>query len=444
MILRFFLLFYFSGIVFCTAQDEGFQLINNIDKLEIPFQVHGNQIIIPVEVNGVELNFSVDSGSARSIIFDFNGIDSLNIKKGKLLKFTGYGEKEYFQAYHSDNNSLRIANNYVNENAELLIMMDEEFSISERIGYPVNGLLGKDFFNSNLVHIDNENLKITIFKHDVKLPRKIRNLKPYSFEMIKDKPHLKTKLSNNNSSIEITTMLDTGSSDALLLFNVDNQFQEPEEGFRDYLGYGMNGKVFGKRSKIDLLELWDEKIRKVTVSIPDLTSLSKDKKLSKNFGSIGMEIIRRFNLTFDYKNKLLYVNSLHSLNEGFYYNMTGMTVIRDGYEIKAELKEATSENAQGFYKNHDGQITVNLYKKLEYNKIPKIIVENVTKGSVAYQNGILPGDQIIKANRYMKSNLSLQLLSDLFHSNPYSKLKLTLLRDGVELKKELFLVPLIE
>jgi len=40
--------------------------------------------------------------------------------------------------------------------------------------------------------------------------------------------------------------------------------------------------------------------------------------------------------------------------------------------------------------------------------------------------------------------LSLQLLSDLFHTKPYSTLKLTILRDGVKIKKELKLVPLIE
>ncbi len=435
----------FLGCCFSGAQSNGFTLVEGVDKFQIPFQIHGNQIIVPVKVNGVQLNFALDSGSSKSIIFDFNGIDSLNIQMGRKLKYAGFGEKEYFEAYYSENNYLSIFNNYINSNSEILVMIDDNFSISDRIGYPVNGIIGMDFFKENLVHIDNENFKITIYRHGSKLPRKIKRLEPFDIRLIDGKPYVKVILNNEDTKLELSTMLDTGSSDALLLFNLgESSFKVPTKGFRDYLGYGMNGKIFGMRTKLDALNLWGQVLAKVTLSIPFNNYVSNEKQLGKNYGSIGMEIMRRFNLTFDYKNNLIYAYPLNGLKDGFFYNMTGIAVKKDGYEIDARLEQTTEEKAQGFYKSHDGQVSLNLYAKLKYKKIPNLIVESVAQGSIAFNNDIYEGDQIIKANGFLKHQLSIQKLSDLFHSNPYSTLKLTILRDGIKLKKELKLVPLID
>jgi len=433
------------GLFSAVAQEDRFFITSDADRVELDFITRGNQIIIPVMVNGVELNFALDSGATKSIIFDFSGIDSLNLVKGRLLRYEGYGEQQYFEAYHSENNTFSIENEFVNSNVELLIMMDESFSISQRLGYPVNGLIGKSFFDNHIVHIDNEYLKIIIYKHDAKLPRRIRGLKPYPLEFINGKPHITSLINNENTYLGVTTILDTGSSDALLISNIDSlQFKMPTKGFEDYLGYGMNGKIFGKRSKLDQLQLWNQNIDRVTVSIPYPEYLIKKKRYINNYASIGMELMRRFNITFDYKNRLVYVRPLKSLADGFFYNMTGISVKESGFEVEAGLIHRVNEKAQGLYKGHDGQVTIKLNKKLKYIKIPKLIIETIAKGSVSDRAGILIGDRIIQANRYEKSELSLQLLSDLFHTKPYSTLKLTILRDGVKIKKELKLVPLIE
>ena len=42
---------------------------NGIQKQKIHFEFHHNLIIIPMEVNGIELNFVLDTGASKTVIF---------------------------------------------------------------------------------------------------------------------------------------------------------------------------------------------------------------------------------------------------------------------------------------------------------------------------------------------------------------------------------------
>lgn len=423
-----------------SAQDDGFKLEKGISKLEIPFELVSNNILINVEVNGQSLNFILDTGASRSIVFDFKGVDSLNVVQGKKLKYQGYGEKDYFEAYQSDANSIKINDSFFNENASLLILLNYGFSISDKIGLPVHGLLGNSFFKNHRIKIDNEYSKLIVFSNESRLPRRIRKSKMIDLEFIDEKPHI-TSFVINDGSQEVLSVLDTGSSDALFLFQLDTlSFKNPKKGFRDYLGYGMSGDIYGKRSKIEELKLFGNSIKEVTVSIPEEQYLSNNKLSTNNYTSIGMEVMRRFNLTFDYPRNRLYVEPLSNIDDGFFYNMTGIDLRTDQFEVRQLLNRALDNLTP---KNKGRTLTARLPSTTIVNT-PRYFVRNIRKNSVAQFEDVRIGDQIIEANGYDFEDLSFQKLADLFHTKPYSTLKLTILRDGVELKKELKLVPLIE
>lgn len=46
-----------------------FVMENNATKVTIPFKLINNLIFIPIKVNGVELNFLLDSGVEETILF---------------------------------------------------------------------------------------------------------------------------------------------------------------------------------------------------------------------------------------------------------------------------------------------------------------------------------------------------------------------------------------
>jgi hypothetical protein len=54
---------------------QGFTLASNKKHQKIRFELINNLIIIPVEINGVELTFILDSGVSKPILFNLSQSD---------------------------------------------------------------------------------------------------------------------------------------------------------------------------------------------------------------------------------------------------------------------------------------------------------------------------------------------------------------------------------
>jgi len=68
--MRFYVAFiFFIGFQISVSGQSGFLFETNKQKVTIPFQLINNLIFIPIEVNGVELNFLLDSGVERNYFY---------------------------------------------------------------------------------------------------------------------------------------------------------------------------------------------------------------------------------------------------------------------------------------------------------------------------------------------------------------------------------------
>ena len=77
--MRFLFLFwiFFTPSTFVFSQ-EGFQFETDKKKVTIPFQLINNLIFIPINVNGVELNFLLDTGVEETILLSLEDKEELN------------------------------------------------------------------------------------------------------------------------------------------------------------------------------------------------------------------------------------------------------------------------------------------------------------------------------------------------------------------------------
>ena len=83
-------------------------------------------------------------------------------------------------------------------------------------------------------------------------------------------------------------MIDSGGSDAIWLFEDDSKnISLPEKYFEDFLGRGLSGSVYGKRSKIDEVSFNKFKLKKVNVAYPDSSSITYARKVKNRNGSLG-------------------------------------------------------------------------------------------------------------------------------------------------------------
>lgn len=423
---------------------SGFKLLKG-KKESLSFNSSANLIIIPATVNGTKMNFILDTGSSKSVIFDLTGVDSLNIKKGRVVKYRGLGSEFFFEAYYSPENEIIVGEKIRNKSGEILIMENKDYSVSERLGIDVNGIIGTDLFQNFIVEIDYVNERVHFFKNDSKLPRRLRNVKYLDMEIRGNKPYINTELINDNSKVMAKMLVDSGSSDALLLHSIDStNFKLPVNGFDDYLGYGLTGELFGRRSKIDSFKVSNYVLNKTTVSFPFKDNQDIQEFNDTSQGSLGGEILRRFDVIIDYKNSKIAFSPNIFFSEGFYYNMTGIQLKIDGTDLEVSTDDGRWGSALQENTGIKSQVSINNYSIITYKIVPKIIVASVVEGSAAHKAGIRKGDQILRINGRSNENLSLWDANSFFYKNPYSNLKIVYKREDEQYTVKIKLIPIIK
>lgn len=401
-----------SGI-FVHAQNS-FRLINT-PKAVIPFQLINNLIFIPININGANLTFLVDTGVAETILFSLENKD-VKFSNVEKVKFSGLGGSLSIDGLKSDRNIGRIGNEIINTSMSLYVIIDEDFNISPHIGIPVNGVIGYHFFKDHPIAIDYVSKKITIYENIDLLKRKVRKFNEIPISIEKEKPYLTADVEMTNEKKNSKLLIDLGNSDAIWLFpTLIKDFVYNRPNIDDFLGYGFNGDIYGKRSRIHNFYLGDFKFEKPLTAMPDEYSIQHVNLVKDRKGSIGGEIMRRFSAIFDYTNNKLYLKKNRNFDDPFHFNMSGLDFKQDGLEwqedrVKIDTKTtAVAGKVNEFYKEDSFQ-----YK---FSLKPIFSIAGVRKDSPAYKAGLKKDDRIININGNKTSEMTLETILELMKSS---------------------------
>lgn len=374
-------------------------------SITINFKSSSNLIIIPVAINNSDtLNFILDTGVRYPIITELPFVNKLNLNYLQPINVKGLGEGEQLTAYRSGNNKINI-NGMVAYDQEIHMVINENFQISHILGIPVHGLIGFNLFKDYVVKINYQDHKITLIKPEYFTYKEKEKdiVLPLSFEQ--NKPFIKTSIvTDKNNEVPVKLLVDTGASDALWLStNSDSRISLPENNIETFLGRGLSGDLFGKKGRIGAIWVGPLVLYEPIVAFPDHSMV--DELIGKNDrnGTLGAEILRRFYVTMDYPNHRLILRPNAYLKDDFNYNMSGL-------EITNPMPG-----------------------------LPIFLIENIRKNSPAYYAGIHENDQIIAINNTSHKSLTLNDINLLFQSQEDKKIKLTVLRNGEQVKTEFFL-----
>jgi hypothetical protein len=153
----------------------------------------------------------------------------------------------------------------------------------------IDGLLGVEFFNQFVVRIDPEGRTITLFKPATSPPAASGT--PIPLTLQEDRLYVDMRLTLSNGISEVHRMrLDTGSSDAAS----DNLVRRSPERRKARQGVGLG------QSYVDESGVFE------SVAIGPYVIL-KSWGASNDHPAVGMEILRRFTLTFDVPRGRLYL-----------------------------------------------------------------------------------------------------------------------------------------
>ncbi len=344
--------------------------------VNVPFELKSNLIIIKVVVDKSDtLNFVLDSGVQGIIILDTTLFRTLDAKPSRKLIIKGLGSAPPINAYVSIGHTVkigRIINHYQN-----LVFLDQTYlNLSEHIGLPIHGIIGSDLFQRFNITIDYGHHNLVFSNPDRYKYKKKKGIL-LDLHLDRTKPYVTVNEVNSNGTKlkNLALVIDTGGSHALML-NKESLPESivPEKLVEGNLGSGLNGKIEGKLGRVNSLSFANQEFFDIITTFPD-TLLIENKTIIDEVlrqGSIGGEILKRFVVTLNYKQKIIVLKPIKKeIIKPFESDMSGLDLRAVGLDFKS------------------------------------FEVASITPNSVSDQAGLKEGDLIITFNKRMAKNLSI-------------------------------------
>jgi predicted aspartyl protease len=309
------------------------------------------------------LNFVLDTGGG-GISLDSATAARLQLKTvltDRIIRGVA-GVRQVNFAY---NQSLHLPNLTVNN---LDFHINDYEVLTSAYGEKIDGIIGFSFFSRYIVRLDYDSSKIFVYtRGTIKYPRGGFLLKP----SISNIPVVRNTLRDNK---ELTTKFyfDTGAGMCLLLsadFVADSNFIKPKRKWYVTQAEGLGGKAPMKQGVIKQIRIGPYKFRNVpTYIFDDEFNVTAYPNQS---GLLGNDLLRRFNVIFNYERNDIYMIPNSHFKEPFDYSYTGLGMYMVDGEIQVVdiMPESPAEQA-GF---QSGDIIM-------------AVANNFSKNITAYKN----------------------------------------------------------
>ena len=440
-------LFLFFLVVFSfTAKSQSkFNFFGpNQKEQSVRFKFINNLIVIPLEVNGRQLSFILDTGVNKTILFNLSQNDSIGLNDVKKISLQGLGRGEPIDALISTNNTLKIKN-FVGKDQEIYVILKDKFDVSGKMGVTVHGIIGYKLFKDAIVHINYVTKRVYFYNPQFYTYAKCRRCQTFPLQFYRNKPYIDAKVQLDTVGKKMTDvklLIDSGGSEAIWLFeNSKEEIQTPIRHFKDVLGEGISGTIYGKKSRIKQILIGNFKIKEPTVSFLDSTSTFYARQFKQRNGSIGGNILKRFKIWVDYKNKKIILKKSGSFVGGFEYNMSGLDVVYNG---KILVREKESTEFSDAYSSGNSETTntktVSIVSRYTYRFKPSYKIKHVLENSPAGLAGLHKDDVIKSINSVKVHQLTLKELLGKFQAGHNRTIRIVVEREGVEMKFKFKLV----
>ncbi|MDQ4140337.1 MAG: aspartyl protease family protein [Bacteroidota bacterium] len=352
-------------------------------KCIVPFEMHRNLIIVPVYINQKgPYNFILDTGVGVTLITEPSLKDSLQLKNGVNISIAGMGSDSDLKAFVASGIKMKLGQATAGF-LQVAVLSEDVFNLSSYVGVPIYGILGYQFFNSFAVQIKYSELRVIAQNFDDFKYRKSHGT-PIPITVEGQKPYLTTMAQlDGPDKISIKLIIDTGAGHALSLEQESNAaIKVPTPSITSQLGKGLSGTINGQLGRIKSFTLKQYNLTNVLTSFPNYQDVGAKVYLVSRNGNIGNELLKRFDIVFDYRKQLMYIRPNRYFRDPFEHDMCGLDVIASGKDYQ------------------------------------RYIVNYVEPDSPAAKAGILPGDEVVSINMTPASAMTISKIDRLFHLKP--------------------------
>ena len=400
---------------------------------KIPFQLINNLMVIPLEVNGTPLSFILDSGVSKPILFNLADQDSIELKDVSKITIKGLGTGDPIEALRSKGNLFRMSTLY-NPGQEVYVVLDKGMNFSPALGIPIHGIIGYDLFRDHIVEINYGKQFLRFHKpenfdrrkrgREITLPLEIDNRRAFIRGGV---------VIEGREEVAVKLLMDTGSSDALWLFRDSLQgLKIPDKHYEDYLGKGLSGTIFGKRTKISQVRIGEFVLKDAKAAFPYMDSFQALTDLSGRNGSLGGEVLKRFNMVVDYPSGEITLSKNAHFSDPFHFNRAGIELEHAGMRYIAE-RITDSRGVVRQTEDTYGTVQILLESQTRLSLVPEIVVSAIRAGSPAAEVGLQQGDVILAVNGKPVHRYKLQEVMNMINEKKGKRVRLLIERTNKDL-----------
>lgn len=278
------------------------------DVVEVPFEVEGGWIILPVSINGSRaLRYVLDTGLSGAIHYNKEGMDPLNVKTTGEMQVRGAGGGGgAFTVDVAKDVSFKIGD----------IELSNGHLAMRRADRGHDGVIGRPLFANLVVEIDWEKQVVRFYEPGKYKYSGSGSVLPLTFDAGGRPYATASVVMSGAQKIPVKLVVDTGGSHTLLL-DVQSSpgIELPEGAKKAVLGRGASGEITGYDAKTKVLEFGGRSFNDVPTIFPD--SSSGTAGINERQGNVGSGILRRFKIIYDYSRSQMIVEPNKFVSDPF-------------------------------------------------------------------------------------------------------------------------------
>ena len=347
-----------------------------VSSTTLPFRLSGSHIFIDVRVNESDpLHFIFDTGAASTVI---------NQRRAKKLKLSSDGftsirsRKGPSLAYYSGNSRLGMGELVLTKVRIVHLPLDHLEKVLDK---NVDGIIGHDLLQHYVVQINYDALTIELIDPTVFTPP--TGYQAYPFEIISGRPYIEGSLTlDDGHTLTGRFQVDNGSGSSITLYSptVDkHQLADKIGRVRTVYTMGFTGIV--DRNYAGRLKRFDLGWCQLTnVPIRLNQSVYYKKAFQDGIGHIGNELLKRFNIVFDYHNQVSYWKPNYSFQKEFQAAYSGLVLKTNQKQDKVIIRHVFDDSpaAKAGFTKDDEIVMVDDIRTVgrPSNEVSDLLVQN--------------------------------------------------------------------
>jgi hypothetical protein len=278
----------------------------------IPLRVERNRSLVTVKIGNVVIpNILLDTGFAFDglMIYNPDYKDSLDLTNAREVRIGGAGSGEASRASMIDSADFSLADIKMMDQ-RILVLQSDTYK-----GFPSNGIIGYSIFGHYVTEFDYDTNTMILYDNNAIKIDSSWTVVPLYFKNNKIPWVDASVVIEEERPTSLSMYIDYAAGDAIVLLEKPNmKFRLPEETVDVHIGRGLSGDIYGKTGNISKLIIGPYELNNVKASFASAEVRSKQDNAD---AILGIGSLRRFNLIFDYSNRMLYLKPNTHFNDPF-------------------------------------------------------------------------------------------------------------------------------